>query len=208
MKSRMALAWRSDAGSGDGSSEAAVAARNVSARLDERRQGAAIFPIEPSRVRGGEEEDALLEEALLAGKIACYAQGFGLLATASKEFGWDLPLAEIARVWREGCIIRSAMLDDMAQALAGDATTNLMFAPSFAERLAATHGSLRAVVAEGALAAIPTPALAAALAYFDMMHQARGTANLLQAQRDFFGAHGFERIDAPGAHHGPWQGTT
>ena len=185
--------------------EAAVAARNISARLDERRQGAAIFPISPSRVRGGAEEDSLLEEALLAGKIACYAQGFGLLATASKEFGWDLPLAGIARVWRAGCIIRSAMLDDMAQALSGDATTNLMFAPSFAERLRATNGSLRAVVAEGALAAIPTPALAAALGYFDMMHQARGTANLLQAQRDFFGAHGFERTDRSGTgFHGPW----
>ncbi len=185
--------------------EAAVAARNVSARLDERREGAAIFPIAPSRVRGGAEEDALLAEALLAGKIACYAQGFGLLATASKEFGWDLPLAEIARVWREGCIIRSAMLDDMARALAGGGATNLMFAPSFAERLKATHGSLRAVVAEGALAAIPTPALAAALGYFDMMHQARGTANLLQAQRDFFGAHGFERTDTSGTgFHGPW----
>ena len=97
------------------------------------------------------------------------------------------------------------MLDDMAQALSGDATTNLMFAPSFAERLRATNGSLRAVVAEGALAAIPTPALAAALGYFDMMHQARGTANLLQAQRDFFGAHGFERTDRSGTgFHGPW----
>ena len=185
--------------------EAAVAARNLSARLDERREGAAIFAIPPSRVRGGAEEDQLLEEALLAGKIACYAQGFGLLATASKEFGWELPLAEIAKVWREGCIIRSAMLDDMAQALSGDAATNLMFAPVFAERLRATHGSLRSVVAEGALAAIPTPALAAALGYFDMMHQARGTANLLQAQRDFFGAHGFERVDRKGTgFHGPW----
>ena len=185
--------------------EAAVAARNLSSRLDERREGAAIFPIPPSRVRGGAEEDSLLEEALLAGKIACYAQGFGLLAAASKEYGWDLPLAAIARVWREGCIIRSAMLDDMAQALSGDATTNLMFAPSFAERLRATNGSLRSVIAEGALAAIPTPALAAALGYFDTMHQARGTANLLQAQRDFFGAHGFERVDRPGTgFHGPW----
>jgi 6-phosphogluconate dehydrogenase len=185
--------------------EAAVAARNLSARLEERRAGAEIFPIPPSRVKAGGKEDPLLEQALLAGKIACYAQGFGLLATASKEYGWDLPLAGIAKVWRAGCIIRSAMLDDMAQALEADAASNLMFAPSFAERLKASHPSLRAVVAEGALAAIPTPALAAALGYFDMMHQARGTANLLQAQRDFFGAHGFERVDRPGSgFHGPW----
>ena len=93
----------------------------------------------------------------------------------------------------------------MALALGGDDGTNLMFAPSFAARLKASHGSLRAVVAEGALGAIPTPALAAALGYFDMMHQARGTANLLQAQRDYFGAHGFERVDRPGVgFHGPW----
>jgi 6-phosphogluconate dehydrogenase len=183
--------------------EAAVAARNLSARLDERRAGAALFRQPPRRVKG-EGETELLEQALLAGKIACYAQGFGVLAAASAEFGWTLPLPGIARVWRAGCIIRSAMLDDMAQALEGDPGLNLMFAPRFAERLAASHQGLRAVVAEAALSAIPAPALAAALGYFDMMHQERSTANLLQALRDFFGAHGFERVDRPGAFHGPW----
>jgi 6-phosphogluconate dehydrogenase len=152
---------------------------------------------------GGPELDRL-EAALLAGKIACYAQGFGLLAAASREFGWSLPLADIARVWRAGCIIRSAMLDDMAAALDADDSTNLMLAPSFAARMAASHASLRAVVAQAALAGIPTPALGAALAYFDAMRAARSTANLLQAQRDYFGAHGFIRIDRPGTHHGPW----
>jgi 6-phosphogluconate dehydrogenase len=183
--------------------EAAVAARNLSSRLDERREGAALFGGGPARIP---RDDALadrLEQALLAGKIACYAQGFGLLAAASAEFGWSLPLAAVARVWRAGCIIRSAMLDDMAQALDAGAT-NLMFAPRFAERMRASHGALRAVIAEAALAGIPTPALAAALGYFDMIRSARSTANLLQAQRDFFGAHGFERTDAPGAHHGHW----
>jgi 6-phosphogluconate dehydrogenase len=184
--------------------EAAVAARNLSARLDERTAGAAIFPGAGARISGGSELTRQLEQALLAGKIACYAQGFGLLAAASAEFGWSLPLAEIARVWRAGCIIRSAMLDDMAQALTSDPQTNLMFAPRFAGKLEASHPGLRAVVAEAARAAIPVPALGAALGYFDTMRTARGTANLLQAQRDFFGAHGFERIDRPGAHHGPW----
>ena len=184
--------------------EAAVAARNMSARLDERTRGAAIFPGAATRISGGPELIRHLEQALLAGKIACYAQGFGLLAAASTEFDWSLPLAEIAKVWRAGCIIRSAMLDDMAQALAADPGTNLMFAPSFAEKLKASHPGLRTVVAEAARAAIPVPALGAALGYFDTMRTARGTANLLQAQRDFFGAHGFERVDRPGAHHGPW----
>ena len=110
----------------------------------------------------------------------------------------------IARVWRAGCIIRSAMLDDMATALGEEPGENLMFAPSFAERLRTSHDSLRSVVAAAALAGIATPALAAAIGYFDMMRTGRSTANLLQAQRDFFGAHGFERIDEPGAHHGPW----
>ena len=184
--------------------EAAVAARNLSSRLEERKAGAALFG---SAVTEFPESGGLLdrlEEALLAGKIACYAQGFGLLDAASKEYGWDLPEAEVAKVWRAGCIIRSAMLDDMAQALGEDPETNLMFAPRFSEKLNASHGSLRAVVAQAALSGIPTPALSAALGYFDMMRQPRGTANLLQAQRDFFGAHGFERIDRPGAHHGPW----
>ena len=184
--------------------EAAVAARNLSSRLEERAAGAALFGSGPATIPDAGERLTQLEEALLAGKIACYAQGFGLLEAASAEFGWDLPLAGIARVWRAGCIIRSAMLDDMAQALEGSAGTNLMFAPRFAGRLKASHGSLRAVVAQATLAGIPAPALAAAVGYFDMMRTARSTANLLQAQRDFFGAHGFERIDQPGAHHGPW----
>ena len=185
--------------------EAAVGARNLSARLEERKSGEAIFGPAPSRI--GEPLAALLpalEQALLAGKIACYAQGFGLLADASREFGWNLPLDAIARVWRAGCIIRSAMLDDMAQALAVPGLTNLMFAPSFASRMAESHAGLRAIVAKSALAGIAVPALSAALAYFDTMRTARGSANMLQGQRDFFGLHGFERLDRAGTHHGPW----
>ena len=185
--------------------EAAVAARNISARVEERARGRG--PIFQLASRAMPSDPALvdrLQEALLAGKIACYAQGFGLLAAASAEFGWPLPMAGIARVWRAGCIIRSALLDDMARALEADPALNLMFAPRFAEMLTGTHGSLRAVVAQAALSGIATPALGRALAYFDMMRTRRCTANLLQAQRDFFGAHGFERIDRPGAFHGPW----
>ncbi|MFT3975364.1 MAG: NADP-dependent phosphogluconate dehydrogenase [Amaricoccus sp.] len=190
-------------GAPDTAIEAAVAARNLSARVAERVEGARIFGLSPEPVPVDGMVDKL-EAALLAGKIACYAQGFGLLAAASKEFGWSLPLGGIARVWRAGCIIRSAMLDDMAAAMETGEGANLMFAPQFAEKLKRSEGGLRAVVAAAALARIPTPALSAALAYFDTMHTARGTANMLQAQRDFFGAHGFERVDMAGAHHGPW----
>ncbi len=183
--------------------EAAVAARNLSSRRDERATGAALFG-GSAEYAGGEGVIDRLEAALLAGKIACYAQGFGLLAAASDEFGWSLPLPAVARVWRAGCIIRSAMLDEMAEALEGAEARNLMFAPGFSARMQASHGALRDTVARAAQAGIAVPALAAALGYFDMIRTARSTANLLQAQRDFFGAHGFARIDQPGAHHGPW----
>ena len=184
--------------------EAAVAARNISGRLEERAQGAERFTLASRAMPAEPQLVDRLQEALLAGKIACYAQGFGLLAAASGEFGWSLPLPGIARVWRAGCIIRSALLDDMAQALEAGGGQNLMFAPRFGDMLVQTNASLRAVVAQAALSGIATPALAAALGYFDMMRTRRSTANLLQAQRDFFGAHGFERIDRPGTFHGPW----
>ena len=191
-------------GAPDTTIDAAVAARNISARLEERKSGEAIFGPAPRPLDDTSGVLPRLEQALLAGKIACYEQGFGVLSAASAEFGWNLPLDAIARVWREGCIIRSAMLDDMATALSGAAYVNLMFAPSFASRMAENHGGLRATVARAALAGQPTPALGAALAYFDMMRTARSTANMLQGQRDFFGLHGFERLDRAGTHHGPW----
>ena len=184
--------------------EAAVAARNFSSRLEERMAGEGIFGAAPAAL---DHDDGLidrLEQALLAGKIACYAQGFGLLAAASEEFGWSLPMPAIAEVWRAGCIIRSAMLDDMAQALGADDDTNLMFAPKFADHLKANHGGLRHVVSLAALAGTPAPALSAALSYFDMMRTARSTANMLQAQRDYFGRHTFQRVDKDGAFSGPW----
>jgi len=184
--------------------EAAVTARNLSSRLDERRAGEALFGAAPVALAKGTITIDGLESALIAGKIMCYAQGFALLSAASTAFGWGLPMPAVANVWREGCIIRSAMLNDMATALAATPGTNLMLAPFFASLLKANHGALRQVVAQAALNGLPVPALAAALGYFDMMRTARSTANMIQAQRDFFGAHGFERIDAAGAYHGPW----
>ncbi|MFN3824808.1 MAG: NADP-dependent phosphogluconate dehydrogenase [Pseudorhodobacter sp.] len=183
--------------------DAAVTARNTSARLDERRAGEALFGAAPRALPVGALTLADLEQAMIAGKILCYAQGFALISAASGEFGWSLPLPEIARVWREGCIIRSSMLNDMATALAEDAGRNLMLAPFFADHLTRCHGALRKVVATAALNGLPVPALAAGLAWFDMMRTARSTANMIQGQRDFFGAHGFERLDGGSGHHGP-----
>ncbi len=184
--------------------EAAVMARNTSARLEERCKGEAHFGPAPQALPRGTLTVAELEQAMIAGKILCYAQGFALITAASGEFGWSLPLPEIAKVWREGCIIRSSMLNDMANALAEDPGRNLMLAPFFADHLAKSHDALRKVVAHAALNGLPVPALAAGLAWFDMMRTSRSTANMIQAQRDFFGAHGFERIDGGANHHGPW----
>jgi len=143
---------------------------------------------------------------MIAGKIMCYAQGFHLLNAASAEFEWGLPMPEVARVWREGCIIRSSMLNDMADALTAAPRDNLMFAPFFAKLIEQNVPGLRKVVATALSHGLQVPALAAALGYFDAMRTGRSTANMIQAQRDFFGAHSFERVDADGAHHGPWNG--
>jgi 6-phosphogluconate dehydrogenase len=182
--------------------EAAVQARNVSARLAERAEGQAVFG--PVKAGGVEVLTEDLEQALIAGKILCYAQGFSMMSAAGAEFSWDLDMPAIARVWRAGCIIRSAMLNDMAEALAEDAGRNLILAPFFANHLRASVPALRKVVAAGALHGLACPALASGLAWFDMMRTARGTANMIQAQRDFFGLHGFKRLDGRDLPHGPW----
>ncbi|MFT5629582.1 MAG: 6-phosphogluconate dehydrogenase [Gammaproteobacteria bacterium] len=182
--------------------DAAVVARNLSSQLDKRAQGEALFGAAPQPITDISLAD--LEGALIAGKIICYAQGFEMMRKASGQFGWTLPLPDIARVWREGCIIRSKMLNDMADALTNDADRNLMFAPFFADLLRANHDALRRVVAAAALGGVAMPALSSGLAYFDAMRTARGTANMIQGQRDFFGAHGFARVDGGTGHHGPW----
>ncbi|MEO0930020.1 MAG: NADP-dependent phosphogluconate dehydrogenase, partial [Pseudomonadota bacterium] len=112
--------------------EAAVVARNLSSQLDNRTTGEDLFGPGPHRLAHDMLATDTLEQALVAGKILCYAQGFGMIEKASTEFGWALPLPEIAKVWRAGCIIRSAMLDDMAKALSEDSDRNLIFAPHFA----------------------------------------------------------------------------
>ena len=185
--------------------EAAVGARNMSAMRDLRLSGAKAYVGDAALIG----DDALtmddLEAALIAGKILCYAQGFDLLGKASGEYGWDLPMPEIAEVWREGCIIRSTMLNDMAAALR-EAPANLALAPHFQSLIETNIGGLRKTALAAQAAGLPVPALAAALAYFDTLTMERTTANMLQAQRDYFGAHSFERVDQDGAHHGPWLG--
>ena len=146
-----------------------------------------------------------LENALLAAKIGAYAQGFAVMAAASAEFGWNLPMPTIARIWRAGCIIRSQFLDEITSAFTKDPdVANLIVTPAFAQMVKDTDAPLRRVVSYAALSGLPVPALSSALSYFDAYRRGRGTANLIQAQRDFFGAHGFDRVDGVDKHHGPW----
>ncbi|MDF1775011.1 MAG: NADP-dependent phosphogluconate dehydrogenase [Rhizobiaceae bacterium] len=184
--------------------EAAVAARNLSSRLEMRQKGESLFGAAPQRLAEGQLTIDTLGNALIAGKIMCYTQGFELLAALSAANDWTLPMPEIAKVWREGCIIRSTMLNDMANALSESPDANLMFSDFFARLMRETQTDLRQTVSLAAQSGLPAPALSAGLSYFDMMRTSHSTANLIQAQRDFFGAHGFERRDAKGAHHGPW----
>lgn len=186
--------------------EAAVAARVISSLKTEREAAEKAYG-KPKASKAKIDEKALLKDlelALFAGKIAAYAQGFAVLDAASAGFGWKLPLPTIAKIWREGCIIRSQFLGQIADAFAAGKVDNLLMAPAFIDMMKKAHPSLRRVVAFSAEAGLPAPALSSALAYFDGYRQGRGTSNLIQAQRDFFGAHGFERIGETGAFHGPW----
>ena len=186
--------------------EAAVAARVLSSLKDERIAAEKAYGDEGVTPFAGSKDEVLadLELALFAGKIAAYAQGFAVMAGASKEFNWNLPMPTIAKIWRAGCIIRSQFLGTLAKAFSGGSVANLLMTPAFIEMMKEAHPALRRIVARAAESGLPTPALSSALGYFDSSRLGRGTSNLIQAQRDFFGAHGFERIDEAGAHHGPW----
>jgi 6-phosphogluconate dehydrogenase len=185
--------------------EVAVAARILSSLKDERQRADKLYKIPRKKLSLQSKAIVIkqLESALYAGKIAAYAQGFAVLEQASAEKGWNLPLGTIASIWREGCIIRSQFLDLITRAF-GKSSGNLLMTKDFAKMMKDNHGALRKTVAAAALSGLPTPALAAALGYFDSYRQSRGSANLIQGQRDFFGAHTFERSDETGSHRGNW----
>ena len=184
--------------------EAAVGARVLSSEKTTREIAAPLLvPAGIDTIVTFSEQD--LESALIVGRVLAYAQGFRILNAASEEFNWDLDFARIAEIWRAGCIIRSAMLDDIADAFRTDLPNGrLVLSEHFIDVLTQNVAGLRRVVAAAALRGLPVPALAAALSWFDTLRQARGTTDLIQAQRDFFGAHSFERVDVEGNHHGPW----
>jgi 6-phosphogluconate dehydrogenase len=139
-----------------------------------------------------------LEQALYASKIVSYAQGYMLMRAASEESGWHLPYGTIALMWRGGCIIRAAFLDDIKAAFDNDPNLlNLLLDPFFREQVHQADEAWRCVVSTAASLGIPVPAMASALSFYDGYRRERLPANLLQAQRDYFGAHTYERVDKP-----------
>ncbi|POR54465.1 6-phosphogluconate dehydrogenase (decarboxylating) [Paraburkholderia eburnea] len=146
-----------------------------------------------------------VRRALYFSKVISYAQGFAQLRAASDEYKWDLQYGTIAKIFRAGCIIRARFLQKITDAYAKDAQlANLLLDPYFSDIAANYQAALRDVVIEAVKAGVPVPAFSSAIAYFDAYRSERVPANLVQAQRDFFGAHTFERIDKPGSFHADW----
>ena len=173
-----------------------VFARCLSSRKEERVSASAVLDGPAQKRLHLDLED--LRKTLLAAKIVSYAQGFSLMDSASKQYGWQLDLGAVALLWRSGCIIRSVFLGRIKDAYqAQPGLTNLMLSPWFRDTLAQGQAAWRRVVSEAVLHGIPVPSLSAGLNYYDGYRCASLPANLLQAQRDYFGAHTYERTDRP-----------
>jgi 6-phosphogluconate dehydrogenase len=184
----------------------AVFARYLSAMKDDRTRASAILP-GPSGMWQGDKQAlvAAIRDALYASKVVAYAQGFDLLKVADERYGWNLKPAEIATLWRGGCIIRARFLNRIGDAyLEAPDLQNLLMAPYFTEAVARAQDNWRLVVTQAVQAGTPIPAFASALAYYDGYRRQRLPANLIQAQRDLFGAHTYERVDRPGVYHSQW----
>ncbi|MGE5141138.1 MAG: NADP-dependent phosphogluconate dehydrogenase [Rudaea sp.] len=185
---------------------AAVNSRLLSRLKTER--AAAAQRLGHRRIFSGDRE-CLVEaagQALYAGKVAAYAQGLALLRMASQEYGWGLDLAGVVRVWRAGCIIRAALLDDIAAAFERNPDLpNLLLEEGFAEVISLKEAGWRQAVQTAVEIGIPMPATYAGLGYFDAYRSERLPASLIQAQRDYFGAHTYRRVDRPGVFHTEWK---
>lgn len=192
---------------------ASLDCRYLSGLKDERESAAkalqeAGMKEEVNSVRGGIDKKRLIDDvrqALYASKICSYAQGMNLLRAKSTEKGWNLNFGELARIWKGGCIIRAVFLDRIKKAYQRNPhLASLVVDPEFAREMVQRQAAWRRVVGLAISAGISTPGMCASLAYFDTYRRARLPANLVQAQRDYFGAHTYERVDRPGAFHTEW----
>jgi len=188
-----------------------VFARCLSAQKEERVRASAILPQATGKFSG--DKKAMIQaigDAVYAAKIISYAQGFGLMRAAEKEYGWKLNYGGIALMWRGGCIIRSQFLNDIKVAYdTNPELENLLLADYFNQAIQQADTGWREAVVLGVQLGVPTPSFSSALAYYDGYRSARLPANLLQAQRDYFGAHTYERLDKPRGEffHTDWTGT-
>jgi 6-phosphogluconate dehydrogenase len=189
----------------------AVYARCISAMKGQRVTAAKVFKGPAPKISGDRAQwVGDIRRALYASKIISYAQGYMLMRAAAQQYGWNLNYGGIALMWRGGCIIRSAFLGDIKKAFdKNPALSNLLLDPFFKKAIRSCARSWRKVVSAAVKKGIPAPALSTALAFFDGLRSERLPANLLQAQRDYFGAHTYQRLDdPPGAppHHTNWTG--
>jgi 6-phosphogluconate dehydrogenase len=186
---------------------AAVESRIISAYKAERVAASKV--LSGPDIRFGGDRDALIQDlrdALYAAKICSYAQGFALLRAASQEYDYNLNYGELARIWRGGCIIRAAFLNDIRAAFERNPDLpNLLMDAEFGQAVQQRQGALRRVIQTAVMNGVPCLAFSSALAYFDAYRTARLPANLTQAQRDYFGAHTYRRIDKEGSFHTEWQ---
>jgi 6-phosphogluconate dehydrogenase len=184
----------------------AVFARTMSAMQAERVLASKLLKgPQPQAAQNLAEVLPKIQGALLAAKICAYAQGFALIKAADQEHDWQLPLDKVASVWRAGCIIRAHLLEDIRRAFVNQHDlSNLLIDEHFSRIMAKCQQDLREVVAMAALSGVAVPALMSALSYYDGYRTERLPANLLQAQRDYFGAHTYQRLDKPGKFHTQW----
>jgi 6-phosphogluconate dehydrogenase len=186
---------------------AAVDARGISAIKEERVAASKVLAGPKPTVMKGDLKAFIndVRAALYCSKICSYAQGFAMIAAANKQFNYGIKLDEMARIWKAGCIIRAIFLDEIKKAFREHPNlTNLLMTNRFREAIAQRQDAWRRIISTSAQNGIGTPAFGASLAYYDSYRRERLPANLIQAQRDFFGAHTYERIDKPGFVHTEW----
>jgi 6-phosphogluconate dehydrogenase len=186
----------------------AVVGRIISSLKDERLAASKVLPARAAEKYTGDKAALIdaVRQALYASKISAYAQGMAMLGMASQEYGYNLNLGEVAAIWRAGCIIRARFLNRITEAFVRQPDLpNLLLDEQLGQAVVERLPAWRHVVQTAVGMGIPAPAFCESLAYYDSYRSARLPANLIQAQRDFFGAHTYERVDKPGIFHSSWE---
>jgi 6-phosphogluconate dehydrogenase len=187
--------------------DTAVALRTLSGYKEERVQAAALYEAPAARINTPADTwIQQVHDALYFGTIMSYAQGLAMLHKASEELKMEIPLPQVVKVWRGGCIIRSVLLETFAEAYQqSPELPNILLNKKVADLVQPIETNTRTLIAQAAQAGVPAAGLMAALSYFDAYRTERMPTNLVQAQRDYFGAHTYQRIDMPGTFHTVWE---